>query len=99
MLEITITKEDIEEYGYGNSDNCAITRALARAGRSDLQHNGFGIVSIEDTINPIVPISNPIVQKLSDQVEGMSKFAGLFYYRNNIPSIPPETLTVQLPID
>lgn len=39
-LKITILAEDIKSTDYFSSSDCAITRALHRAGRPDLKHCG-----------------------------------------------------------
>lgn len=99
MLEITILKEDIIKYGYANSRTCSITQALARASRPELLHGGFGIVN-RKLGELALSMSDPILEAVSIKVQAMSKFVGHTEFIDpKIPAIPPETFTVQLPID
>lgn len=72
MPEITlnILASDIKETDYYNSEDCAITRALSRAGRPDLQDVGRGIEYKDlNIINRFVTDwSNPSYQDLVETV-------------------------------
>lgn len=73
MSEITLSilASDIENTDYMQSEDCAITRALARAGRSDLKDVGRGIIRCKDPNifnRYIINWDNPSYQELASRV-------------------------------
>lgn len=77
ILKLTILAEDILNSEYINGQDCAITRALARAGRPDLMDDANQIIVKVDLHQPfvqrdvVVPPSNEQYQLMQDAVFGM----------------------------
>lgn len=90
-IELQILKEDIMTTTYSDSTDCAITRALHRAGHSELHDSGENIRNRE---NEIVSISDN--HELSDRVVKMYKYVK---YPSSSISIPPEDFTFSLKLN
>lgn len=75
MTTITILAEDIRTSVYGNANDCAITRALQRAGLHGYVDHGLGIQN--DKGATIVPHTLPVYQDMRHQVVGMYRTAGM----------------------
>ena len=77
ILKLTILASDILNSEYTNGNDCAITRALARAGRPDLMDDANQIIIKTDVHTDfvkrdvIVPPSNEQYQEMQDAVYGM----------------------------
>jgi hypothetical protein len=69
-LILNILASDILETDYHDSRDCAITRALARAGYN-YHDSGICIVDNDDSDKVIVGLSNNDYQILSERVLGM----------------------------
>lgn len=48
-ITLTILEEDIRELNYHDSENCPITKALARAGYPELRESGGSLTNNGDT--------------------------------------------------
>jgi len=76
-ITLKILASDILSTNYTDAQDCAITRALARAGRPDLMDDANQIIIKTDTKVPfvvrniIVPPSNEQYQEMQDAVYGM----------------------------
>lgn len=69
-IKLQILAKDILSSQYTDSSNCAITKALARAGYPEYEDAGTGIC-IEDTLDEVVNDSNETYRKLRDKVQNM----------------------------
>jgi len=69
-LMLSIKAQDIFETKYTNGQDCAITRALDRAGYSNLVHGGTDICD-RDTLEPIVDNRNSKYRDLCQRVWDM----------------------------
>lgn len=103
MILITILAQDILDSNYMDSEDCAITRALKRAG-SDAIDQGTGITQYGVTI---VPDMLPVYQNMRGRVMGMYKSAGKLADTQKEPGLggpvpikpePPTDFSVELPI-
>lgn len=76
-LILNILASDIETTKYIDNDDCAITRALARAGRSDLIDCGTDICYKRDRFfeeeRVFIAWGNPTYEELADKVCNMYK--------------------------
>lgn len=70
-LTLNILASDIETTDYMEADDCAITRALVRAGRPDLVDTGLAISVRGSIIGDLVKLGNPTYRELSDKVVSM----------------------------
>lgn len=73
MTTITILAEDIKTSDYMNTTDCAITRALERAGLHGCKDNGRGIESNQGY--NIVPHTLPAYKEMLSKVLGMYRTA------------------------
>lgn len=71
-LKLRILAKDIRETNYNHSKDCAITRALERAGRPDLKDEGVDIV-YKETREVFTDKENPSYLELSNKVVDLYK--------------------------
>lgn len=67
QIKLEIKAEDILLDNYFDSENCPITKALHRAGYTDLKHTGIVIIDKED----IFPSTNSSYESLLEKLYGM----------------------------
>ena len=69
-IQLDILAEDIKETQYANAKDCAITRALNRAGYPNLRDGGIIIKDME-TGNTVIGYTNPDYAGLAGKVSYM----------------------------
>ena len=94
-VTLTILANDILETNYLNSSDCAITRALKRAGLN-YEDSGIGITHVGS--NEEVSIDNSQYKNLVDKVLGMyfTKYKVGFPNASNVKPLPIEDFTFEL---
>lgn len=105
MTTITILAEDIKTSNYFDSYDCAVTRALKRAGLDEHRDHGMGIQNGNGT--DIIPFTLPEYKQMRSMVLGMYRTAGklkdtfceegLGHISHIIP-VPLKDFSITLPI-
>lgn len=101
MTTITILAEDIYATDYEDIRDCAMTRALKRAGLEGYRDWGIGIVDKAGRV--VVPCTLPTYREMSDKVVSMYGHAGTLKDPENFtfsptPLTPPKDFSITLPI-
>lgn len=101
MTKLKILAEDIMNYGYYNSSNCPITRALQRAGFENYEDHG---VHIKDTDGTLIISSEEDKDLYDENYKNLvNRVISMYAYKHNekpIDYVPeePKDFEVELPI-
>lgn len=95
MLELHILAQDIRETHYTSRD-CAITRALHRAGRTDLRDAGIEI--LDEQSKRIIGAGDSNYLELRERVRAMYRGASEQVYGKGYEVLEPQDFIYQLDI-
>jgi hypothetical protein len=96
-VELQIHEKDFHETEYQQTDDCAITRALTRAGYPQLRDAGIDIVDRED--EGIVVCNGSSYKEMSDRVLRMYRYLGKemeYNFKNTFLTEKPQDFTAVL---